>query len=89
MFRRTLRTNLYLLAGFAVAVPLRARNVAYRQRNLASDVRTAEFADHIDPLLEGSWGIAAMPQRFFGCEQQKRTRCDRTCSEAERPALHL
>lgn len=80
MFRRTLRTNLYLLAGFAVAVPLRARNVAYRQRNLA---------DHIDPLLEGSWGIAAMPQRFFGCEQQKRTRCDRTCSEAERPALHL
>src|SRR5262249_43784308 len=45
--------------------PSRAQSVAYRQRNLASDVAEADFAEHLSPLLEGPWGIAAVTQRFF------------------------
>jgi len=43
--------------------PIRAQNVAYRQRNLASDVTA--IAPHVSPILRGPWGIAAVPQRFF------------------------
>jgi len=46
-----------------VILPIRAQNVAYRQRNLASDVTA--IAEHINPMLKGPWGIAAVPQQFF------------------------
>jgi uncharacterized protein (TIGR03118 family) len=47
----------FLLAGFVLAAAsAAAQNIAYRQTNLASDV--PGFANHINPFLRNSWGIA-------------------------------
>jgi len=74
VFFRSVPTGLFVLALLAVISPSRAQNVAYRQRNLASDVTAAEFAEHITPLLQGPWGIAAVPQRFFLIASSKNSR---------------
>ena len=63
MFLRVIRIGLFVLALVAVSSPIHAQNVAYRQRNLASDVTA--IAEHVSPILRGPWGIAAVPQRFF------------------------
>lgn len=63
MSLRIVRTGMFVLALVAANSPSRAQNVAYRQRNLASDVTT--IAAHPNPILKGPWGIAAVPQRFF------------------------
>lgn len=74
MFPRTLSIGLFVLIFLAVVSPIHAQNVAYRQRNLASDVTAAEFTEHINPLLQGPWGIAAVPQKFFLIANSKNSR---------------
>lgn len=63
MFLRVIRIGLFVLALVAANSPIRAQHVAYRQRNLASDVTA--LAGQVNPILKGPWGIAAVPQRFF------------------------
>src|SRR5690242_1540216 len=56
-----------LLTGILTfAVPAHAQTVAYRQTNLASDVSTRGFANHLNPSLRNTWGVASLPgQPFF------------------------
>jgi uncharacterized protein (TIGR03118 family) len=42
-----------------------AQSAAYRQTNLASDVNTPGFADHIDLSLQDSWGLTFLPGFSF------------------------
>jgi len=48
-----------LLAGLVLQVAnSSAQTVAYRQTNLASDINTPGFANHLNAALRNSWGIA-------------------------------
>ncbi|HSC45978.1 MAG TPA: TIGR03118 family protein, partial [Candidatus Acidoferrum sp.] len=62
-------------AGFAAAGrPVTAQNVAYRQSNLASDIRTTGFADHANASIRDPWGLTFIPRLalFVGNRQSGR-----------------
>jgi len=66
MFRIVFRVSSILLAAFVLlAARGSAQSIAYRQSNLASDVTTAGFANHINGSLRNSWGISALPGLSF------------------------
>jgi hypothetical protein len=61
MYRIVFRVSSFLLAAFLLfAARGSAQSVAYRQTNLASDVTTPGFANHINGSLRDSWGITAL-----------------------------
>ncbi len=52
----------FFLFGFAFAANnAAAQTIAYRQTNLASNVNTPGFANHVEASLRNPWGIAFLP----------------------------
>ena len=56
----------FLIVGLLqAATSVSGQNIPYRQTNLASNVNVPGFANHLNPSLRNSWGIAFLPDRPF------------------------